>query len=349
MEEQTSGMDFNSTTLERLLNTTEGTTLDFKREQYRFNGFDDTAKSELLKDILAFTNSSRDEVAYILIGVEEAKVGRSKVIGISEHLDDANLHQFVNSKTNRPVKFSYFSFAIEDKFIGVLEIPIQEGPVYTRNDFGKLKANAVYIRDGSSTRMASPDEILTMGRGTVPRRAINGLRGLARNSIISVVEQWRRHPYRHSEYGPQYLRPTYEESREFILGRSRLDYESGIDSYGSLYHIFRNFENLAARCGQMFRRFGPILVDYEALTQAMVDIEDCVKFEQSVWREFLNRTNDPRSPLPTEATYNLLAIASVAVHLLDILDSGSLREDLASERAAPVFRRSKEWGEWTRP
>ena len=36
----------------------EGPTLDFKREQYRFDKASDEDKSELLKDILAFANTS---------------------------------------------------------------------------------------------------------------------------------------------------------------------------------------------------------------------------------------------------------------------------------------------------
>ena len=67
----------------------EGPTLDFKREQYRFNGATDQDKSKLLKDILAFTNSQRYRTAYILVGVEEGKGGRSEVVGVQDHLDDA--------------------------------------------------------------------------------------------------------------------------------------------------------------------------------------------------------------------------------------------------------------------
>lgn len=41
--------------LERLLHEKERTALDFKRDQYPFDGVDD--KAELLKDILAFANT----------------------------------------------------------------------------------------------------------------------------------------------------------------------------------------------------------------------------------------------------------------------------------------------------
>ena len=43
--------------LEFLLNAGEGTALDFKREQYAFQGANNSDKSEWLKDILAFANS----------------------------------------------------------------------------------------------------------------------------------------------------------------------------------------------------------------------------------------------------------------------------------------------------
>ena len=152
-----------------MLNSEEGPTLDFKGEQYRFTKASDDDKSELLKDILAFANTTRYRTAYILVGVEEVNGGRNEVVGVKEHLEDASLHQFVNSKTNRPVVFSYFAYAIEGKSIGVIEIPIQQRPVWAEKMYGVVKANEVYVRDGSSTRPASPDEVAAMGRGNPPK------------------------------------------------------------------------------------------------------------------------------------------------------------------------------------
>ena len=149
--------------VERLLHEAEGTSLDFKSAQYPFEQATDEEKSELLKDILAFANSWRRNTAYILIGVEEVAGGRSKIVGIVEHLDDAKLHQFVNGKTNRPVEFSYHVIPFENTTIGAIEIPLQERPVYLNRQYGKLREREVRIRDGSSTRVASPDEIKRMG------------------------------------------------------------------------------------------------------------------------------------------------------------------------------------------
>ncbi len=156
-------MSIDKNLLEQLLHEEEGATLDFKRDQYLFEGADDKAKSELLKDILAFTNAWRGTTAYILIGVDEVKGGRSKIVGVKAHLDDAKLHQFVNAKTQRPIEFSYQPFRTGDVEIGVIVIPIQERPIYLKKRFGKLENNVVYKRDGSSTAIASPDEVARMG------------------------------------------------------------------------------------------------------------------------------------------------------------------------------------------
>ena len=67
---------------ERLLFEEEGTTIDFKKEQYRFVKATDEEKSELLKDILGFANAWRRSATYILIGVEDVRGGKSNVVGI---------------------------------------------------------------------------------------------------------------------------------------------------------------------------------------------------------------------------------------------------------------------------
>ena len=156
-------MAFDLSLLENLLHQEEGPALDFKQEQYPFDNADIGMKAELLKDILALANSWRLTTAYILIGVKEVKGGRSEIIGVKDHLDDANLHQFVNSKSQRPVEFSYRPFRSEGVEIGVVQIPLQERPIYLTRRFGGLGEHAVFVRDGSAVREATPDEIAKMG------------------------------------------------------------------------------------------------------------------------------------------------------------------------------------------
>ena len=149
--------------IESLLYEEESTELDFKRDQYPFDGADDRLKGELLKDILAFTNAWRRADAYILIGIQDIKGGRSVVEGVTTHLDDAKLQQFVNSKTSRPINFSYSALEFEGKQIALIRIPLQERPVFLLRDFGGLAKHQVYLRRGSSTAIALPDEIARMG------------------------------------------------------------------------------------------------------------------------------------------------------------------------------------------
>ena len=160
-------MHLDDVILESLLHQEEGPALDFKGYQYPFDKASVDEKSELLKDILAFANTKRETTAYILIGVVEVKGGRSKIVGVMEHLDDARLHQFVNSKIQCAVEFSYTPYPLDGTEIGVIEIPSQNGLFHLRNNYGKLQANLVYIRDGSSTRSATPVEIIEM---TAPKR-----------------------------------------------------------------------------------------------------------------------------------------------------------------------------------
>ena len=151
----------------QLLYRGESESLDFKSEQYVFVGAGDGAKAELLKDILAFANAWRNEPAYILIGVQETPSRKAVVTGISaeDHIDDATLQQFVNSKTNRPVRFVYDKFDYHGRQVGIIRIGHpQSRPVFLAKEYGHLRAQAIYIRRGSSTDIAGPEEIAAMGR-----------------------------------------------------------------------------------------------------------------------------------------------------------------------------------------
>ena len=70
------------------------------------------------------------------------KGGRSDIVGVEEQLHDAKLHQFVNSKIQRPVEFSYLPFCTDGGGdIRIIEILVHERPIYLRKEFGGLHAN----------------------------------------------------------------------------------------------------------------------------------------------------------------------------------------------------------------
>jgi hypothetical protein len=162
---------------ESLLFEEEGTTIDFKKEQYRFAKAGEEEKSELVKDMLGFANAWRRTTAYILVGVEEVRGGKSNVIGIpaSDHLDDHSLQQFINNLVNTPVRFHYRAFCYEGKQVGIFVVDDgQERPIHLTRNYGKLEKDKVYVRRGSSTdpgKPASPSEIARMGAGRPRDRA----------------------------------------------------------------------------------------------------------------------------------------------------------------------------------
>lgn len=151
-------------TITTLLHQNESETLDFKEQQYRFYGATDSEKSELLKDILAFANAWKTCDAHILVGVVERSGVKAQLIGVTEHLRDNDLQQFINSKTNRPIRFLTETVTIEGKQINVIQIAQrQRRPICLKQDFSGLKREIVYIRHGSSTDIAGPDEVAAMG------------------------------------------------------------------------------------------------------------------------------------------------------------------------------------------
>jgi hypothetical protein len=159
---------------ESLLFEEEGTTIDFKKEQYRFVNASDEDKSELMKDILGFANAWRRTKAYILVGVEDVRGNKGNVVGISaaDQLDDHSLQQFVNALVNTPIHFQYRAFTYEGKQVGIFVLDeAQQRPVYLKRNYGTLEKEKVYIRRGSSTnpqKPASLDEIARMG-ASLPR------------------------------------------------------------------------------------------------------------------------------------------------------------------------------------
>ena len=244
-------------TLIGLLDMEEGLTLDFKREQYRFNKATPADKSELLKDILAFANTQRYSTAYILVGVEEVKGGRSQVVGVDDHLEDASLHQFVNGKTNMPVVFSYSAQGIDGKTVGVISIPIQQRPVWVEGKYGRVQANDVYIRDGSSTRTATPDEIAAMGRGNparlqvqwgdATRRTVYPPDHVHRNTGLKLPDQFQTWEGRSGDYDFKGLArklgidPAVNDAGRFSWARERPMYKPlGLCFYNSSGSVGEN-------------------------------------------------------------------------------------------------------------
>jgi hypothetical protein len=78
--------------------------------------------------------------------------------------------QFVNHKTNRLVQFEYSEFEADGRTLAVIRIPTQRRPFFLLKPYGRLQAQVVYVRRGTSTDLADPDEIFKMGEALVPAK-----------------------------------------------------------------------------------------------------------------------------------------------------------------------------------
>ena len=236
-------MRLNDLLIESLLLQEEGPELDFKESQYRFKKSSSTQsteerRSELVKDILAFANTKRDISAYILIGVKEVKGSRSDVIGVSEHLVDNGLHDFMKRRTQRPAEYSYSPYHFDGVDIGVIEIPAQERLFYLTSSYGTLHENAVYIRDGSSTRTATPDEIAEMLAPEKPSFTLNWIDPIS-NEIIRppcTVHSMLLNPVL-SQEEIQPDGPLYQDPLASIRKRYNPKYPQEL----AIYTIYKNF------------------------------------------------------------------------------------------------------------
>lgn len=148
--------------IDELLFRSESSDLDFKSQQYRLRGASDADKGKLLKDILALANAWRDGPGRILIGFREDRPNPAVVVGIADHLDDADLQQFVRSKVRPTLDFHYEEVLYQGKTVGILTIPKQTRPFYATSPLGPVQANVVYVRRGSSNVEAEPPEITKM-------------------------------------------------------------------------------------------------------------------------------------------------------------------------------------------
>lgn len=196
--------------IEELLYRGEGPTLDYKEKQYPFSNADDVKKSELLKDILAFSNAWRTETAYILIGVTN---GAGQLVELDTDIDDSRLQEFINSKTNTVVSFSYRSLTYNGTTLGLFTIPVQDRPVYIKKKYGRLEANTVYVRRGSATAIADPSEIYKMGVSAITEKPeskpniilkVVNVNSAADNVFLSDYEGWELlSPEHYPNYSPE--------------------------------------------------------------------------------------------------------------------------------------------------
>jgi hypothetical protein len=155
------GMD--ETLVRGLVARREEPRLDFKESPWE-------SSDEFAKDLMAMGNIlPRGARAHILVGVRELGDGTGEIIGAEMgRARDAEYHEKVKT-LNKVPKFRFAIVPLDGKSVGVFEI---EGggqrPYFPLRDKGVLRRFVPLKRSGTSTDVASPDEVLEWSREDEP-------------------------------------------------------------------------------------------------------------------------------------------------------------------------------------
>lgn len=232
-----------------LCEKSEGPQFDFKSQLYDFSGEDkkekDRKRACFVKDILSMANTPRETPSYIVIGVKEHSNGSKTFLGISEHIDDAQLQEKLKNWTHPHPQFTYKTVQYENKTYGIISIdPYREaGPFFYRNskDIGKiLKNNVLYFRRGSQNDIAESED----------QKAIyKWFLGESENVITDQI-------YHTSEW-ENFTNSVdnFDKRRTFLLATPPLDKDLANESLPYLGHIdwtfVADFDHESLHCGAL--------------------------------------------------------------------------------------------------
>jgi tetratricopeptide (TPR) repeat protein len=146
----------NESELLALIAGTEGQNIDFKRELHL-----DTAKvkAELVKDIIAVANSESKK-GYLIIGIDDDK----QIVGTAG-LEEERIQQIAYSHITPPVILTCELIPLATHgalFVGVITVKSTKQPHKVAVSIERLSQDEVFIRRGSITTKASPEDIIRM-------------------------------------------------------------------------------------------------------------------------------------------------------------------------------------------
>jgi Putative DNA-binding domain len=139
----------------------EGTTLDFKKEQYHKEKYQD-----LIKDIISMANAPVEGKRYIVVGVKDKPDGTKEFFSIprEEFVDQATYQQIVRENVEPNIDFSYYPIELDGNLLGIFEIDKCNNPPYMmKKDYRTLKKGECFVRKGSQQERMTRrdlDEIL---------------------------------------------------------------------------------------------------------------------------------------------------------------------------------------------
>ncbi|WP_203266155.1 helix-turn-helix domain-containing protein [Streptococcus uberis] len=134
---------------------TEGTCLDFKSEEYNSKNRD-----ALIKDIMSMANAHTLKSKYIIIGVKDEPGKARKFLGLESISDQANLENIIQENIEPHVHFKYYSYQIDEKMLGIIEIFNNDNrPYMLKKDGVSIKKGDMFIRKGSRQSKALREDI----------------------------------------------------------------------------------------------------------------------------------------------------------------------------------------------
>jgi len=145
---------------EILLQKPESTILDFKQELYSFKNADGLSK--FVKDVISFTNTIRNEKAYIIFGVNELEGRPNELLGIKEGIDDAILQDKLKNKVIPRPSFLFYTLQFNQKLFGIMEFPLgnYQFPIVSSVKLKGIEVSKVYYRNGTANTEATGLDVI---------------------------------------------------------------------------------------------------------------------------------------------------------------------------------------------
>jgi hypothetical protein len=146
---------------EQIISSEESIELDFKKEHYKLIGGNEVDTAKFVKDITAFSNTIRENSAFIIIGILEEN-GEKELFGINNPIDDNILQSKIKDKVYPRPHFKYLNFEYQSKVFGIIEIPLRRysEPIMPSVRMRGLEVGKVYCRQGSSNIEANGRETI---------------------------------------------------------------------------------------------------------------------------------------------------------------------------------------------
>ena len=169
---------------EILISNPESSILDFKSSMYDLTNDKELINTaKLVKDIISFSNTIRNETSYIIIGVEEKDDGTKNLCGIKEVIDDSQIQDKVKDKVFPRPNFLFHTLTYNENLFGVLEFPITKyaSPISPVVKMKGLEIGKFYYRSGTTNTEAIGNENI---------RIANWLQSLPETKVgVSLLEE----------------------------------------------------------------------------------------------------------------------------------------------------------------